>query len=805
MQDLRYAFRTLRKQPLFTLVAVLTLALGIGANTALFSLVYQILLRPLPYPEAQRLVFVWNRYRDASLSQAAVSIPDYLDRKTQAPALEDAALMTPRTVNLIDAGNPEQLRALAVTPSFFSTLRRQPVIGRAFSEDEARPGADRAVILTDALWNSHFGSDPAIVGRFVRVNGDSYRVVGVLPSDFEMPVREISLLMPFAFTPQQMSDGSRGDEFSIMIARLRAGATIEQANAQFATIVARVIDRLPARAAFMRTSGFGGFAKPFRDELVGDVRTPLYVLQGAVVLVLLIACLNVANLFLMRATGRTRELAIRTTLGAARGRIVRQLLTEGLLLSGAGSIAGLAVAWVGLKGLIAMTAAQLPESTGASLQPIVLLFTLALGVLTGVVFGLVPAFAIAKRNTTAFLKEDSTRGSAGRRTAIARTILVVAETAIAVVLLIGAGLLLKSYARIQSVNPGFSPDDVLTAQVALPRTRYPDAATRVRFWNEVLEKARAIPGVTATGLTSNLPFNGNVWSGSYMIVGAPMREAGAVPHARHEIVGGDFFAALQIPLIEGRTFNAGDTHASPPVAVIDEYLARKYFAGRSPLGRQIDRGGPPYTIVGVVGTINSIDLGQPVTKERIYYAAAQEAPRASALVLKTTLDPIALVPQVRAVVRAVDPEQPIADVRTMDQWIARSLQTRRTPTTLLMLFGVAALVLSAIGIYGVLAFGVAQRVREFGIRQALGADRRSILSMVFAQGLRTAGAGILLGLAGSFALTKYLQSLLFHVTAFDPTVFVGATAMLVGVAAVACYAPAAKATRVDPMVALREM
>jgi predicted permease len=806
MRDIQFAVRTLRKQPIFTLVAILTLALGIGANTAIFSLLYQILLRPLPYPDPERLVFVWNSYPGINLPQASVSIPDYIDRKTQAPALEDATLFTMRTANLNEGGNPEQVRALAVTPSFFPTLRRSPMIGRAFTEDEAKPDADKFAILTYGLWTSQYGADRSMVGRDIRVNGEPHRVVGVLPPDFEIPASDIALVVPFSFTPQQMSDQGRGNEFSQMIARLARGATIEQANGQFKAIVARNLERLPQYQSFAKTSGFGGYAIGMRDQLVGDVRAPLLVLQAGVILLLLIACTNVANLLLMRATARLRELAIRTTLGAGRARIVTQLLTEGIVLSIAGASVGLAVGVAGIKALIALSTAQLPGSPETTLHVPVLLFTLALAVATGVVFGLVPAVAVLRGNAAAFLKDDSSRGTSGKRTGRTRATLVVAETAIAVVLLVGAGLMIKSFARLQNVDPGFTIDNVLTAQIALPAARYPDAPARAAFWNRIIERARAIPGVSASGLTTNVPFNGNVGSGSYTIVGRTLAPGEAMPHGRQEIVGGDYFKAMRIPLVSGRTFEDTDTATSRAVCVIDEYLVKKYFADRSPLGQQIQRG-PTFkaTIVGVVGTINSIDLGQPVTKERIYYAAAQQAPRAMALVLKTGLDPLALVPQVRAAVQAIDAEQPIADVRTMDQWVSRSLQNRRAPMTLLAVFGAVALVLSAVGIYGIVAFGVTQRVREFGIRHALGADSGSIVSLVLGEGLRTAGGGIAIGLLGALALTRSLQSLLFGVTAHDPLVFAGVAIVLLAVALAACYVPARRATRVDPMVALRDM
>jgi len=807
MQDIRYALRTLRKQPIFTLVAVLTLTLGIGANTAIFSLLYQILLRPLPYPAADRLAFVWNTYPLMGLPQASVSIPDYIDRKTQADAIEDATLFTQRPLNLASGGTPEQLRGLAVTPSFFSTLQRQPFLGRGFTEGEAQTQADRFAILTFAIWQSRFGSNAAIVGQDIRLNGEAYRVVGVLPADFDLPSRDISLLVPFSFTPQQMSDQGRGNEFSSMIARLKPGATIEQVNAQMKTIVDRTLDRLPQFQSFARTSGFGGYAIPIRDQLVGDVRAPLYVLQVGVLVVLLIACANVANLLLMRATGRYRELAIRTTLGAGRGRLVRQMLTEGVVLSLLGGIGGLALGLAGVRALIALSSRQMPGMADASLHPAVLVFTLALAVATGMIFGVVPAIGVMRGNTATILKDDNTRGSSGRGTRLMRSTLVILEMALALMLLVGAGLLIKSFARITDVDPGFSTENVLTTQLSLPATRYADAPSRSAFWLRLVEKATAMPGVTSVGLTSNVPFNGNVSSGSYAIVGYTPGAGEAAPHGRQEVVGADYFKAMQIPLIEGRLFTDGDTADSPPVVVVDKYLADKYFSKKSAIGQHIRRGGPqapPFTIVGVVGTINSIDLGMPVTKERIYYPVAQQPLPSMALTLKTGLDPQTLIPQVRQAVQSLDPEQPLADVRTMDQWVLRSLENRRTPMMLLALFGAVALILSAIGIYGVLAFGVAQRVREFGIRQALGADQKSILRLVLTQGMVTAGIGLLVGLSGAFLLTRFLQSMLFGVGTHDVPVFAGVTVLLLLVAVAACYIPAKRATEVDPMIALRD-
>jgi putative ABC transport system permease protein len=807
MQDIRYAVRALWKQPVFALVALATLTLGIGANTAIFSLLHHYLLRPLPYPAAERLVFVWNTYPLMGLQQASVSIPDYVDRKTQAPAIEDATLFTTRGLSLAIEGEPIQVRALAVTPSFFTTLQRQPFLGRGFNEEEAKPGGDKFAILSYTLWNSRFASDRSVIGRTIRLGGEPHQVVGVLPADFELPSRDVAVLVPFAFTAQQMSDQGRGNEFSQMIARLRPGTTIEQLNAQMKTIVDRNLERLPQFQSFARSSGFGGFAIPIRDQLVGDLRAPLYVLQAGVFFVLLIACANVANLLLMRATGRYRELAIRATLGAGQGRLIKQMLTEGVVLSLAGGIGGLLLGFAGVRALVAISSQQTPGMANATLHPAVLAFTMLLAVITGLVFGLVPALVVLRGNTAVILKDDSTRGSAGRRTGLTRSALVVVETAFAVTLLIGAGLLIKSFARLQHVDPGFSTENVLTAQISLPAARYPDVNARRAFWSRLIERARALPGVSAAGLTTNVPFNGNVSSGSYSIVGYTPGPSEAPPHGRQEVVGGEYFSAMRIPLVEGRFFNDGDTADSPPVVVVDQYLVKRYFANRSAIGQQIQRGGPNsprMTIVGVAGTINSIDLGQPVTKERVYRPAMQQPPASAALVIKTAVDPETLAGQIRAAVLSIDPEQPVADMRTMQQWVSRSLEQRRTPTMLLALFGAVALVLSAIGIYGVLAFGVAQRVREFGIRQALGADRRSILSLVLRQGMLTAGLGVGLGVALALLLSRVMESMLFGVGQRDLVVFSGVTLLLAAVSAIACYIPARRATKVDPIVALRE-
>lgn len=808
MRDLRLAVRTLGRQPLFTAVAVATLAIGIGANSAIFSLLYQVLLGPLPYAHEDRLVFVWNSYPRTGLPQASVSVPDYLDRLAQAPALEDATLFSQRAMSLGSGGEPEQVRALRVTPSFFSTLGRTPQLGRAFSEADATPDADRFVILTDGVWRTRFGARPDVVGTDTLVDGVPFRVVGVLPRDFDLPARDIGILVPFAFRPEDRADTARGNESSAMIARLGPGATAAELEAQMRAIIARNAERLPQLAAAVPVTGFTAITVPIRQQLAGDVRAPLLLLQAGVVLVLLIARANVANLLLMRAAGRQREIAIRTAIGAGRTHLVRQLLVEGLVLSGAGAVTGLAVGVGAVQGLIALAGPRLPGAPSAALNVPMALFAVALAVATGVVFGLVPAVAAWRTDLDLVLRDDGTRGTAGRGTGVVRAALVVTEVALAVMLLVGAGLLVKSYARVQAVDPGFSSENVLTAQIALPASRYPDAPARTAFWGRLVEAARALPGVTSAGLTSNVPFNGMVGSGTYRIVGHTPAPGESLPHGRQEVVGGDYFAAMRIPLLRGRLFTDADGADAPRVTVIDEYLVTQYFRDRDPIGQQIRRGGPTspaITIVGVVGTINSIDLAEPVTKERLYYPVAQAPIAAMAVVLKTAADPTTLVAPLRAAVRAIDPAQAMADVRTLDQWIGRSLATRRAPTVVLTLFGAVAVLLSAIGIYGVVAFGVAGRTREFAIRQALGAAPDAIVRLVVRQGVATAGIGVVLGVAGAVGLARYLESLVYGVSVRDAGVLTAAAGLLLLAALGACYLPARRSTRRDPALALRDV
>ena len=745
-----------------------------------------------------------------------MSIPDYFDRKTQAPAIEDATLFTGRTANLNEGGNPEQLRALAVTPSFFSTLQRQPFLGRGFTEEEAKPDADKFVILTYGLWTSHYAAGSRRSSGATSASTASRTASSACCRPISScPARDIALLMPFAFTPAQMSDNARGNEFSQMIARLRPGATIAQLNEQMKVITEHVTERLPARAGFMKTSQFGGFAVAMRDQLVGDVRTPIYMLQVGVLLVLFIACANVANLILMRATGRNRELAIRTH---ARRRPVADRAPDAD--RGAGHLRRRrgrrhrASACSDCRRSSRWPARRFPGTPDASLNPIVLGFTFALAILTGLVFGIIPALAITRGNAAAFLQgRQPQRHGEPRHRRDARRSSSSRETTLAVMLLIGAGLLLKSFARLQSVDPGFAARQRAhgadrAAGGALSRRRRVSrvlgaAARAVARHPRRRPRRRRRPTCRSTATSA---------AGRTRSSAARRAPGEAAPHGRQEVVGGDYFKAMHIPLIAGPHLQRRrhDRRAARRASSTNTWRRSTSPSGDA-LGQQIQRGGPTspkFTIVGVVGTINSIDLGSRSPRSGSTIPLTQQ-PQARgggmALVLKTGLDP--------ADARAAGPRRGArhrsraADRRRADDGavgVAVAAEPRRTNMTLLTIFGAVALVLSAIGIYGVLAFGVAQRVREFGIRQALGADRSSILSLVLKQGLRTAGLGMVLGLAGVGRAGRYLQSLLFGVTPHDASVFGGVTVLLFVVAMAACYIPARRATRVDPMVALRD-
>jgi predicted permease len=819
MQDLRYSLRTLAAKPSFAIVAVLTLALGIGANTAIFSVIHGMFLRPLPYPGGERLVNVYNTYPKMGVDIAGTSIPDYLDRKKEAPSLEDLAIYTGQSYNLAESGStPERLPGQMVSPSFFTTLQVAPMLGQAFTDAHAVPGQDKAAVISYALWSNRFNRDPSVIGRDVRLNGEPYRVIGVMPEGFAFPNSQVQVWVPFAFTADQMSDNARGNEFSNSVGRLKPGATVEQLNREMDTIVARNVERLNSpqfnARDFVAATGFTGRSVSLREQQVGPARTMLLVLQAAVGMVLLIACANVANLMLTRVVARQKELSVRNALGATRWRIARQLLVDALVLSGAGGLLGLVLAYASIG---AMPALGIGSSDGGGdyafrIDGTVLLFALFAAGLAGVLAAVLPMYSLLRLNINDVIKEGGRLGSGGRRAAASRNVLVIAQIALATMLLIGAGLLLKSFKQLQERSPGFDSHGLLTAMISLPPAKYPDDAARVRFFDEALRELRALPGVQRVGFVQSLPFSGNNSQGSYNIEGYTVAGEEASPHAFQRNVDEDYFKAMSIPLLQGRVFTAADNAGAAPVVVIDRLLAEKYFKGQDPIGKRLTRDdvgvgndSPPIwaTVIGVVSNIKHTELKEEAGKETVYWPLRQVPQSQGAFVVKSAGATDLLVKPVREAILKVDPEQPIYSVQTLDQRIASSLDQQRAPMLLLALFAGVALALSAIGIYGVLAYSVGQRTGELGVRMAIGAGRPHILKLILRHGALLTVVGLTLGLIGAFAGGQAMRSQLFGVSGADPGIFALVTLFLAAIAMLSCWLPARRATRVDPLAALR--
>lgn len=807
--DLRYALRQLVKTPGFTAIAVLTLALCIGANSAIFSVVHAILLKPYPWPDSDRLVYCYNTYPLMGLTNAGTSIPDYLDRKAGVKGFADMALYTGASFNLATDTEPERIVGIRATPSLFTTLESSAVLGRVFTDEEAQAGREKVVVLSHALWKNRFGGDPAIVGKTVRLNTEPYTVIGVMPESFYFPTPRVQAWVPFAFTAHQRSDQERGNEYSTAIARLRPGATLASVQRELDTIQANNAQRLPDEAPFWKTSGFGGRVVGFLENNVGNIRGMLWLVQAGVAAALLIGCANVASLLLARAVARERELAIRAALGAGRARLVRLLLTESLMLWLAGGLLGLLVALWGVGTLDAFGLSTLPRAFGVRLDFSVFAFTLLCALGAGLLFGALPAWSASRGDAAAALKEAGTRTTAGRRTQFLRTTLVATEIALAVMLLSTAGLLVKSFARLEQINPGFVPGGVATARLDLPREKYDQPAKIVAFHDATVAGLRALPGVTDVGMTDVLPFTGDNSQGSYSSPEINLPAGAPAPHAQVRSVDVGFFRTMGLTLLRGRWFTAADSATTQHVVVIDRVLADRYWPGQDALGKHISRNFGStdqkdlWTIVGIVAPVKVQNLEENIRKETIYFPFAQDVGRSLFLTVKTAGDPAALAAAIRQAVRQADPEQPVYDVKTMAQRMDDTAEPRRAPMVLLSLFSGVALLLAALGVYGVLAFSVTQRTAEFGIRLALGATSRDIAVLVLRQGTLLIAIGVSTGLAGYLALSQIVGRLLYGVSAADPTTLAIAPLVLALVALAASLLPARRATKVDPMTALR--
>jgi putative ABC transport system permease protein len=789
-QDLRYGARMLLKNPGFTLVAVITLALGIGANTAIFSVVNAVLLRPLPYQEPERLVSFRSNQ----------SVLDVADVKAWSQSFAEIGGNTQQPLDYTGSGEPLQWVAGLVTGEFFRTLGAQPLLGRVITEEDDRRGGPFVIVLGHALWRRQFGADPGVVGKNVMLSGNSYTVVGVMPADFKAPRGETEAWAPVQVV-NPLAAAFRGVHFLQAYARLKPGVTLAQAQIEMGAIDKRMAEAFPAENKRRQTA-----LVPLHDRVVGQVKPALLVLFGAVGLVLLIACVNFANLLLARAAARGQELVVRVALGARRRRLTRQLLTESVLIAMLGGAAGVVLAIWGVDLLVALKPADLPRLETISVDARALLFTLAVSVLTGLVFGLAPVWQAARVNVSDALKEGG-RGEAGAAKHRLRSSLVVIEMALALVLLAGAGLLIRSFWQLRNVRPGFNPDNLMTMRIELPESRYQRAPAQAQYRRALLEEVKSLPG-TQAALVSETPLGGEYLTHDFLVEGQQL-SAGEEPDVQTLSVEGGYFRVMQIPLLSGRDFTSQDNENAPLVGIINQSLARRFFNEEDPLGKRVRwaRGDPNnwITVVGVAGDIKHSGLDEP-EEPALYTPYPQSGvawKRWMNLVVRSENDAAALAGTVKNRVWRVDEQIPVTRVRTMMEVMGASVEARRFNMLLLGVFAAVAMLLAAVGIYGVMSYAVTQRTREIGLRIALGARPRDVIGMVVGRGMLLTSIGAAAGVALSLALTRLMSGMLFGVGAKDPLTFACVSLLLTGVALLACYVPARRATKVDPMVALR--
>ena len=801
-QDVRFAARSLRKNPVFTVVAILTLALGIGANTAIFSVVNAVLLRPLPYLHPERLVFLSES--SPQVPGMSISMEDFNDWRATNTVFENMVAYQADSATLIGHGDPQQLQIRLVTASLFATLGVQPILGRPISPDDDKVGARPVVLLSDTFWSTQFGRDPHVLGQQLTLDGEPFTIIGVLPSSrFHPSWRQFDVFVPLWRLENQYGGAARRGEHPgiYAYALMKPGVTVQQAQDQLSAIATRIANQYPKS-----NLGIGATVQPLLGAVVGDARPSLLVLMGAVGFVLLIGCANVANLLLARATERRREVAIRKALGAGSWRLGRQLLTETMLLSFLGGAVGLVVAAWLTRGLASLAAGAVPRIEEVSLDFFVLAFTLVLSVLTGIFFGLVPVFQASHADVNHTLKENTPGSGTARTGPRLRDILVVGELAVSLVLLVAAGLTLQSLFHVLRSAPGFNPDGVLTARFAMPQKSYRTDDQRRLFVATLDNKLAAIPGVQSAGFKNPL-FGG--WQNSFMVEGLPRPASGQFPQAEFSRVSPGALPAMDVNLLRGRLFLPDDNENSSKVCIVDNSLAQKYWPGQDPVGKHliIDEpkpGQPPEltTVVGVIRQIKNYGVDHPVIVE-VFVPFAQRPGNGGVLVVRSSLDPAALASSVRSAVESLDPDLPIFSVRTLSSFVSENVAPRRLSVLLLSLFATLAVVLAAVGVYGVMSCNVSQRYHELAIRLALGASPAEILRLVFSHGARLIFMGLLLGVLAAFALTRVLSGMLFGVSAGDPTTFAGVIILISLVALLAILLPARRATRVDPIVALR--
>jgi putative ABC transport system permease protein len=806
VRDVRYALRSLAKSPTFTAVAVFTLALGIGANTAIFSLLDATLLRPLPYPDAGRIVLVWGRFTDLRLphDRNAVSAPEFKDFETGNHSFVAIAAIDTNSFNITTGGTAIHVSGAAVSPAFFDVLGVAPSLGRPFTADEGQPGRDRVVVLSHALWRSAFGGDPAVAGRTIRLNGQPTVVAGVMPESFDYPAGT-DLWKPLAFTNDDVAPNNRGSHHLDVIARIKPSLSLAQARADMDTLTASIVAANPEYD--YRRANFAVQLTTLAEDAVGDVRTTLYLLMGAVALVLLIACANVANLQFVRASSRARELAVRVALGADRRQIVLQLLVESTLVAIGGGTAGLLCAFWTLRALEPSAGAVLPPHVAVTLHPAVLAFTAIASLLTVLVFGVVPAVHASGITGGDALKASTRTTGASPASRRIRRGLVAGEVALSLVVLAGAGLLGRSLMRLLDVDPGFKPDGILTFRVALPDEKYTSDESRRLFYHQALDHIRRLPAVQSAGSVNILPVSGGNNSGTVTIdtMSVPPEKRHLEADWRPVLPG--YFETMGVRLIAGRFFSDSDTERAEPVAIIEETLARAFWPGENPVGKRLKLGplespSPWRTIVGVAGHVRYRTLEAP-SRVGVYWPVLQQAWPAQTFVVRTAVDPGALGPAAAREIQAIDPDQPIYAIRTMDDVIAASVGRRRLASVLIAVFAGIALTLAMVGIYGLTAYAVTERSRELGIRMVLGANPRAVVASVVGHSLLLAVAGVAVGLVAAGALARLVSSMLFDTNAADPLTFGGVAALLVVTAFAASYAPARRAARIDPAITLR--
>jgi putative ABC transport system permease protein len=800
LSDVRYAARNLLRRPGFTIIAVITLALGIGANTAIFSAINALLLKPLPFPELDRVVAVWDKLPSRGVQRNEVTVANYLDWQSQTQSFEQLALYRWWSANLTGIDPPERIQGFLVTANFLDTTGMKPIMGRTFLAEENQPGKDAVAVITHSLWQRRFGGDPNILNKTITINSITRTVVGVMPERFNFP-KGAEVYAPLAMTPELMK--SRGNHSYYVLGRLKPGASIVSAQAELDNVSARLEQQFPET-----NKGWGAAIFPIVADTVRTYDTALWIMMGAVGFVLLIACANVANLMLARASGRQKEIALRTALGASRWRIVRQLLTESLIVALIGGALGVLIGFWGIDALRAANPGEAsrfaPGWYQLGINAPVLLFTLGLSIVSGIVFGLAPALQASKTNLNDSLKEGSrqTSGSSHRL----RSWLVVFEFALSLVLLVGAGLLTRSFLALVKTDAGFNPDHVLTMNLVLPAAKYKDEPARAAFYNDLVQRVKAQPGVESAAVVNYLPLGGANSSDAYLVEGEPEPGPGEENDGRYRVATPDYFRTMGISIVRGRGFTDQDKAGALPVVIVNEAFVRKHWPGADPIGRRIRFYGPleraPWMqVIGVVADVKH-ELNLAVTPE-YYLPHAQDSWNAMVLVAKTSVEPGSLAGALRQQVWSIDKDQPVFDIKTMQEVRSTSVAVYSFSSVMLGIFAFVALLLASIGIYGVMAFAVTQRTQEIGIRIALGARSVDVLKLVVKHGMKLALLGMVIGLAGSWAMTRFIGKLLVGVEATDLLTFSVVSVCLLVAAFVACYLPARRATKVDPLVALR--